>query len=102
MKRAIITAMAGLVLALPLGFGSSGAAAAQEESDCVSAREAQQAVETGQIMELPDAARRAGLERKFIGDQARLCNVDGSPHWVVSVMNDSGESERVVLDAQGN
>jgi hypothetical protein len=55
---------------------------AQEESDCVGAREAQQAVESGEIMELPDAARRAGLERKFIGQQARLCNVDGSPHWV--------------------
>ncbi len=102
MKRAIAIVVAGLGLALPFGLASSGAAAAQEQGDCVGAREAQQAVESGQIMELPDAARRAGLERKFIGQQAQLCNVDGSPHWVVSVMNNSGESERIVLNAQGN
>lgn len=102
MKRGIAILLAGFVLALPLGLGFSGAAFAQEERDCVGAREAQQAVESGEIMELPDAARRAGLERKFIGQQARLCNVNGSPHWVVSVMNDAGESERIVLNAQGD
>jgi len=102
MKRMIAIAVAGLLMGLPLGLGSAGLAVAQGESDCVGAREAQQAVESGEIMELPDAARRAGLERKFIGQQAQLCNVDGSPHWVVSVMNASGESERIVLNAQGN
>jgi hypothetical protein len=101
MKSAIAIIFAGVLLALPPGLGT-GAVVAQEERDCVAALEAQQQVESGAIMELPDAARRAGLERKFIGDQARLCNVDGSPHWVVSVMNDSGESERIVLNAQGN
>jgi hypothetical protein len=101
MKRAIAIVLAGHLLALPLGLGSSGVFA-QEESNCLGAREAQQAVESGEIMELPDAARRAGLERKFIGQQARLCEVDGSPHWVVSVMNESGASERIVLNAQGN
>lgn len=68
----------------------------------MSGREAQEAVESGRVLELPSAARRAGLEKKFIGDEARLCNVDGSPHWVVSVMNDAGDSERIVLNAQGD
>ncbi|HQZ12755.1 MAG TPA: hypothetical protein PK286_07685 [Devosia sp.] len=102
MKRLIAIVVAAVLMVVPVGFGSSGVVFAQEEGDCMGAREAQQAVESGQIMELPDAARRAGLERKFIGQQARLCNVDGSPHWVVSVMNNSGESERIVLNAQGN
>ena len=78
MKRGIAILLAGFVLALPLGFGSFGAAFAQEERDCVGAREAQQAVESGEIMELPDAARRAGSNGNSSVSR-RLCNVNGSP-----------------------
>jgi hypothetical protein len=102
MKRTIPTILAASILAISLAFGAFGAAAAQEDSDCVSSRQAQQAVENGQVLQLPEAARRAGIEQKFIGDEARLCDVNGGPHWIVSVMKDNGDSERIVLNAQGN
>jgi hypothetical protein len=102
MERTIATVIAASTLAISLAFASFGAAAAQEDGNCVSSRQAQQAVESGEVMQLPEAARRAGIEQKFIGDEARLCDVDGAPHWVVSVMRDNGESERIVLNAQGN
>lgn len=100
MNRRISTIVAAFILALPVALASSGAPGAQENGDCVSARQAQQAVEAGEIMELPDAARRAGVEQKYIGD-ARLCDVGGSQHWVVNVMSEDGESERIVLNAEG-
>ena len=103
MERTITTNIAASALAVALALTSFGAAAAQEDSNCVSSRQAQQAVESGQVMQLPEAARRAGIEqRKFIGDEAQLCDVDGAPHWIVSVMKDNGDSERIVLNAQGN
>jgi hypothetical protein len=102
MNTMIVTTIAAVVLALPLSFTDVGNAVAQGADGCVSARQAQQAVEAGEILELPDAARRAGVDQKYIDNQAQLCDVDGSPHWIVNMMNESGDSTRVVLNAQGD
>jgi hypothetical protein len=101
MNSMIATTIAAVVLALPLGLAPVSASA-QDENDCVSALEAQQAVEAGEILELPDAAARAGVNQKYIDNQARLCEVDGSPHWIVNVMNELGNSQRIVLNALGD
>lgn len=100
MNSMLATTLAAFVLALPL-VPVSGPALAQG-NNCVSARQAQQAVESGEILELPDAARRAGVDRKYIDNQAQLCDVDGAPHWIVNMMNEYGDSERVVLNALGD
>jgi len=102
MERTIATVIAASTLAISLAFASFGAAAAQEDGNCVSSRQAQQAVESAAADGMRVDIGRAGIEQKFIGDEARLCDVDGAPHWVVSVMRDNGESERIVLNAQGN
>ena len=90
------------MLALPLVTAPVGAVVAQEDGGCVSARQAQAAVENGLILDLPRAARREGVEQKYIGDEARLCDIDGAPHWVVIVQNAYGDSERVVLNAEAD
>jgi hypothetical protein len=102
MKRMITSTLTALYLTLPLALASTGAPAAQEDGNCVTALTAQQAVEAGEILELPVAARREGLEQKFIGDEARLCEIGGAPHWVVNVMSPAGDSERVVLNARAD
>lgn len=104
MKMTFAASLIGaLVLAAPLSLGPAGPSFAQgSEGKCVTAKQAQVAVESGEILELPDAARRAGVDQKFIDSQARLCDVNGSPHWIVNVMNESGDSERVVLNAEGD
>ena len=102
MNTKITTAFAALFLALPLALAPSGTPAAQEDGDCVSARQAQQAVEAGEILGLAAAAAGEGIQQKFIGAEARLCDIDGAPHWVVNVMSESGESQRIVLNAQAN
>ncbi len=101
MKTMIATSLTALMLALPLSFGTAGAAVAQD-GNCVGSREAQQAVEAGEVLGLAEAARDQGGEQSFIGEEARLCDIDGAPHWVVNMMNEQGESERIVLNAQGN
>jgi hypothetical protein len=90
-----------IVLAATLTLTEVGPALAQGD-DCMTARQAQQAVEAGEILELPDAARRAGVAQKYIDSQARLCEVNGEPHWIVNVMNELGNSQRIVLNAQSD
>ena len=95
--------LSAALLSLSLALVPAGVAPAQEEGDCLSAREAQQAVESNEIIGLAAALRREGKDNlKPIGNEARLCNVDGTPHWVISVMNDYGDSERIVLNAQAD
>lgn len=98
----IAAVIIALQLALPVALAAGAPASAQEGDACLSARQAQEAVEAGEILELPAAARREGLVEKFIGDEARLCTIDGMPHWVVNVMSSAGYSERIVLNAQAN
>jgi hypothetical protein len=102
MNSVVATTLTALLLSLPIALASSSAPAAQEDGNCVSSRQAQEAVEAGEILDLSAAAQREGIDRKFIGDEARLCDVEGSPHWVVNVMSESGDSERIVLNAQGD
>ena len=100
MKFPFSPAVLALPLALLFAAAPMGAAVAQE-GDCVNASQAQRLVESGELLNLPEALARAGKDNvKLIGSQARLCNVSGTPHWVMSVMNSYGESERIVLNAQ--
>ena len=96
------TTLAAASIVLPFALGPTGSALAQDDRDCVSARQAQQAVEAGEILDLPGAAAREGVAEKYIGDEARLCEIDGRPHWVVIVQNAYGDSQRIVLNAQGD
>lgn len=102
MNTVISTVFAAFFLALPMSLASVGAPAAQEGDNCVTARQAQQAVEAGEILGLAEAASEEGVDQKFISDEARLCDIEGAPHWIVNVMSRSGESQRIVLNAQGN
>lgn len=101
MKSTIATTIAAVSLALPMALFSFGAPAAQEDGNCVNARQAQLWVESGEVLQLRDAAQREGVNPKYIGD-AQLCGPDGGRHWVVSVMNESGDSRRISLNAQAN
>lgn len=101
MRSLVATSLLALLFVLPLPLGTASAAVAQD-GNCVSSREAQQAVEAGEVLGLADAASRQGEGQKYIGEEARLCDIDGAPHWVVNMMNEQGESERIVLNAQGN
>jgi len=102
MSSTVATTLTAIWLSLPIALASSGAPVAQDDGNCVSSRQAQEAVEAGEVLGLSTAAQREGIDRKFIGDEARLCDIDGSPHWVVNVMSESGDSERIVLNAQGD
>jgi hypothetical protein len=86
-------------LALPLALTPVGAASAQED-DCVSARQAQPLVEQGLVLSVDEAMRREGVETT--PSSVRLCDADGSPYWLVNVMDAQADAKRIVLNAQTN
>lgn len=97
----IATTIAAALLALPIALTSFGAPAAQEEGECISGRQIQQAINDGEIVDLADAMQAEGVEGKPLS-QPDVCRSSGQLQYRINIMNSSGEAERIVLNAQGN
>ncbi|MDC9823837.1 hypothetical protein PRN20_08830 [Devosia sp. ZB163] len=92
-----LTLVAAGVLALGLGLGLAAPTSAQE---CLSKREIQEKIDTGELVQLSQAIAQSGVDGKIISSQARVCNVGGQWEWQVNVMDETGESKPVSLPAQ--
>jgi hypothetical protein len=101
MKIPHLNILAATIVALPMAF-AFGLPAFAQGGDCISGRQAQRAVDAGEIAQLPEAAAAAGVREKIISSSAKVCNVDGSPHWVVNVMDSYGESKSISLPADSD
>ena len=93
--------VAAIALALPIALASFGAPAAQEEGDCISGRQIQQAINDGDIIDLADAMQAEGVKAKPLS-QPDVCRIGGRLQYRLNIMNSYGEAERIVLNAQGN
>ena len=98
MNRSIVSILAAGMMALPLGFGPVGSAVAQGYDDCLNKRDIQQAIESGEIAPLADIMDRAGIKDRPLSVQ--VCQIDGSPHYVVNMMDSYGDGQSIVLNAQ--
>ncbi len=88
----------GLV-ALSLLLGSPGLTSA-EDGQCLKKRDIQTKVAAGELLQLADAAALAGLDGKIISSGAQLCQQGGIWQWIVTVMDEQGETRLVSLPAQ--
>jgi hypothetical protein len=100
MKLATATILTALWLAMPLALAQAGAATAQDEGDCVSAREAQPLVEQGLVLSVDEAMRREGVRTR--PSSVQLCDPNGNAFWLVNVMDAQADAKRIVLNAQAN
>ena len=89
-----------MILALTSSVASFGAASAQD-GECLRGRQIQQAIDSGEIMELADAMDAAGINEKPLS-QPEVCRIGGRAQYRVNIMNSYGEAERIVLNAQGD
>ena len=96
MNKFASSVLAG-VIALGLGVGFAAPALAQE---CLSRREIQQKIDSGELVQLSEALALSGVGGKIISQQAKVCLVDGRWEWQVNVMDEYGESKPVSLPAQ--
>lgn len=98
MNKSIVSILAAMAVALPMGLGLSGVAVAQEYDDCLNKRDIQQALENGEIAPLADVMDQAGISDRPLS--VKVCQIDGSPHYVVNMMDSYGDSKSIVLNAQ--
>lgn len=84
-------------LALGLGAGLAAPALAQE---CLSRREIQEKIDSGEVRQLAEALQASGEQGRVISQQPQLCLVGGQWEWQVNVMDSYGESRPVSLPAQ--
>jgi len=97
MKKMIVNILAATTVALLAGFALPGAASAQEGA-CLSKQDIQDRLASGMIAPLADAMSRAGVKGRPLSVQ--VCDVDGSDHYIVNMMDSYGESESVTLNAE--
>jgi hypothetical protein len=97
MKKMTANILVATTVALLASFGSLGAVAAQER-DCLSKQDIQARLADGLIAPLADAMSRAGVKGRPLSVQ--VCDVDGSDHYIVNMMDSDGESESVTLNAE--
>lgn len=93
-RRSIVAAAVGLVLAM------TAAAPVLAQEQCLSRREIQEKIDSGEVMQVSAALSRAGVEGKLISSTVELCTIGGSLQWRVNVMDANGESRLVTLPAQ--
>jgi len=86
-------------MALALGVGVAGPAVAQD-GQCLSRREIQQRIDSGELRQLAQAVADAGVDAKIISSGAEVCKVGGQWMWRVNVMDEYGESKPLTLPAQ--
>jgi hypothetical protein len=96
MKKMTANILAVTTVALLAGFGSLGAVA--QDRACLSKQDIQERLADGLIAPLADAMSRAGVKGRPLSVQ--VCDVDGSDHYIVNMMDSDGESESVTLNAE--
>ena len=93
----IVNILAAMAMALLAGIALPGAAVAQGEA-CLSKQDIQNRLSQGLIAPLADAMTRAGIKGRPLSVQ--VCDVGGSNHYIVNMMDSDGESQSVTLNAE--
>ena len=97
MKKSTVNILAAMGVAMLAGIGLSGPAMAQG-GNCLSEQDIRERLTEGRITSLANAMNRAGVKGRPLSVQ--VCDVDGSDHYVVNMMDSEGESESVTLNAE--
>lgn len=96
MKQKLTLVAAG-ALAFGLALGIAAPAVAQE---CLSRRDIQEKIDSGELIQLSQALAASGVDGKIISSAAKVCMIGGQWQWQVNVMDEYGESKPVSLPAQ--
>ena len=88
---------ASFALAVVLALSSAETASAQ---GCLSKREIQEAVSSGQIMSLNAVLASAGIDRNAEILSVQVCDQGGGLVYVIGVLSPDGAAQNLVVSAQ--
>lgn len=99
MKHTLLAHAVAAGAALSLVLGAAVPAAAQENGDCLSPHEIQEAIASGTIVTVDEAMAASGIDQPPLS--SKVCRSNGSLNYHVNIMDAYGEAKPKVLDAEG-
>ena len=74
-------------------------AQARGDMSCLTDREIQAAIESGQILSWPTIKRMAGISAYEEVSDVRVCLIGGVPAYILNVISPEGEASKIALNA---
>jgi uncharacterized membrane protein YkoI len=85
--------------ALSLAAAVPVQAQVQRELDCLSDRQIQAAIESGEIQSWPKIKRMAGISAYEEVSDVQVCLIEGTPYYILNVVSPDGEASKIALNA---
>jgi hypothetical protein len=88
-------AMVSLAAVMPAFAQDEG----REAMECLSDRQIQVAIESGQIMSWPKIKKMAGISAYEEVSDVQVCMLAGVPFYILNVVSPEGEATKIALNA---
>ena len=97
--RTIVMTMAAAAIVSLAAVMPAAAQARQAAADCLSDRQIQTAIESGQIQSWPRIKKLAGISSYQEVSEIQVCTIDGTLYYMLNVISPDGEASKIVLNA---
>jgi hypothetical protein len=95
----LITIAAAALFALTAVSPALAQDRARDQLDCLSDRQIQAAIESGQILSWPKIKRLAGISAYEEVSDVQVCMIEGVPYYMLNVISPGGEATKIALNA---
>lgn len=86
-------------MVLSAALPASAQVRARGELDCLTDRQIQTAIDSGQILTWPKIKRLAGISAYEEVSDVQVCLIDGVPYYILNVVSPEGEAAKIALNA---
>jgi uncharacterized membrane protein YkoI len=98
-RTILITMAAAAVFSLAAAMPASAQGRAGDNLECLTDRQIQVAIESGQILSWPKVKRLAGISAYEEVSDVEVCMIDGVPYYILNVVSPEGEAAKIALNA---
>jgi len=98
-RTIFITMAAAAVFSLSAAMPAFALDGARAKLDCLSDRQIQTAIESGQILSWPKIKKLAGISNYQEVSDLTVCLIEGVPFYIINVVSPGGEATKIALNA---
>lgn len=99
-RTILITMAAAAVFALAAAMPASAQGRTSRGNlDCLTDRQIQTAIESGQILSWPKIKKLAGISNYEEVSDVEVCMIDDVPYYILNVVSPGGEAAKIALNA---
>ena len=98
-RTILITMAAAAVISLAAVMPAFAQGKARSTMDCLSDRQIQTAIESGQILSWPKIKKLAGISAYEEVSDVKVCLIGDVPFYILNVVSPEGEAAKIALNA---